>query len=129
MLTKSANTTMLPVSDVDRATKFYADRLGLNLSTTTPDGPIFAAGVGDSIGLMRTEDVERSKHTVLTFKVDDVAAEITELEGRGVRFEDYDLPNLHTENHIADMDNGERAAWFTDTEGNILCLHQERSAN
>jgi hypothetical protein len=38
-------------------------------------------------------------------------------------FEDYDLPGLKTERHIATMGN-EKAAWFKDPEGNILCLHQ-----
>jgi len=33
------------------------------------------------------------------------------------------MPGLKTERHIARM-AGERAAWFKDTEGNILCLHQ-----
>ncbi|SDI52567.1 hypothetical protein SAMN05192558_108383 [Actinokineospora alba] len=125
MLTKSAITTMLPVSDVDRASRFYGETLGLTKRGTGPDGaPYFAAGMGDAIGLMPAKDTVPSKHTVLSFEVDDVAAEIKELEARGVRFEDYDLPDLHTENHIAEM-GGEKAAWFTDSEGNILCLHQE----
>ncbi|HVK25234.1 MAG TPA: VOC family protein [Actinokineospora sp.] len=127
MLTKSAITTILPVSDVDRASRFYAECLGLSHSATAPDGTrIFAAGMGDAIGLMPTEDGERSKHTVLTFEVADVKAEIRDLEGRGVHFEDYDLPNLRTVDHIAEF-NGDMAAWFTDTEGNILCLHQDAS--
>ncbi|MGH3860928.1 VOC family protein [Actinokineospora sp.] len=126
MLSESAITTMLPVSDVERARRFYAEKLGLSFTTMGSDGsPIFAAGKGDAIGLMPAKDTVPSKHTVLSFEVDDVAAEIKELEARGVRFEDYDLPDLHTENHIADMD-GEKAAWFTDSEGNILCLHQEK---
>ena len=40
-----------------------------------------------------------------------------------MRFEDYDLPGLRTVDHIAEMGN-EKAAWFCDTEGNILCLHE-----
>ncbi|SDD12977.1 VOC family protein [Actinokineospora iranica] len=127
MLTKSAITTMLPVSDVDRAGRFYAECLGLRRGPTGPDGAVvFDAGAGDSIGLLPADDEERGKHTVLSFRVDDVAAEISELEARGVRFEDYDLPGLRTVDHIADL-GGERAAWFTDSEGNILCLHQEKT--
>ena len=44
-------------------------------------------------------------------------------EGHGVRFEDYDLPDLKTVNHICEMGD-ERAAWFSDPDGNILCLHE-----
>jgi hypothetical protein len=40
-----------------------------------------------------------------------------------VSFEDYDLPDLHTEGHIATM-GSEKAAWFLDPDGNVLCLHQ-----
>lgn len=73
--------------------------------------------------LLRRDKPTKAEHTALTFEVDDIDREVAELEGRGVRFEDYDLPGLRTERHIAKMD-GERAAWFKDTEGNILCIHQ-----
>lgn len=124
MLTKAITTTMLPVADVERASRFYADKLGLNLKMTAADGTaIFDAGNGDAIGLLQSEPGSQSARTVLSFEVSDLTAEIQDLEGRGVSFEDYDLPDLKTENHIASMGN-ERAAWFRDTEGNILCLHE-----
>jgi predicted enzyme related to lactoylglutathione lyase len=124
MLTKTMITTMLPVADAERATRFYADTLGLQLRTTAPDGSrIFDAGNGDAIGLMPAAEGAQSKHTVLSFEVSDLVGEIRDLETRGVRFEDYDLPGLKTVDHIAEMGN-EKAAWFCDTEGNILCLHE-----
>jgi hypothetical protein len=55
--------------------------------------------------------------------VSDITQEIRDLEARGVAFEDYDLPNLKTVGHVAVMGN-EKAAWFCDPEGNILCIHQ-----
>jgi hypothetical protein len=52
---------------------------------------------------------------------------VAELRSRGIVFEEYDLPGLKTINGIADMD-GERAAWFKDSEGNILSIsHVENS--
>jgi predicted enzyme related to lactoylglutathione lyase len=124
MLTKTMITTMLPVSDLDRATRFYTEKLGLHQRAATPDGGrILDAGNGDAIGLMPAEVGAQSKHTVLSFEVMDLSREIQDLESHGVRFEDYDLPGLKTVDHIADM-GGERAAWFCDTEGNILCLHE-----
>lgn len=124
MLTKTMMTTMLPVTDVDRATRFYADKLGLRERATSSDGGrILDAGNGDAIGLMPAEPGAQSRHTVLSFEVSDLAGEIQDLESRGVRFEDYDLPGLRTVNHIAEMGT-EKAAWFCDTEGNILCLHE-----
>lgn len=129
MLSKSMTTTMLPVADVERATRFYADVLGLHHRMTAPDGTaIFDAGHGDSIGLLKSEPDTQSARTALSFEVTDIAGEIGELESRGVVFEDYDLPELKTVNHIATMGD-ERAAWFRDTEGNILCVHEAVAAN
>jgi predicted enzyme related to lactoylglutathione lyase len=124
MLTRSMTTTMLPVSDVDRASRFYGETLGLRARATGADGSrIFDAGNGDAIGLMPAEAGAQSGHTVLSFEVADVANEIRDLESRGVRFADYDLPDLKTVAHIAEL-GGEKAAWFSDSEGNILCIHQ-----
>jgi predicted enzyme related to lactoylglutathione lyase len=124
MLSTARTTTMLPVTDVDRAGTFYAERLGLRQAGTAPDGTrIFDAGNGDAIGLLQAEAGAQSKRTVLSFEVDDIVAEIRELEGRGVTFEDYDMPGLKTVDHVAEF-GGEKAAWFCDPDGNILCIHQ-----
>jgi predicted enzyme related to lactoylglutathione lyase len=124
MLTKATTTTMLPVSDMDRAARFYGDTLGLHQKTTGADGSrIFDAGNGDAIGLLSSEPGSQSQRTVLSFEVTDIAAEIRDLEGRGVTFADYDLPDLKTVNHIAEMGT-EKAAWFADPDGNILCVHE-----
>lgn len=60
---------------------------------------------------------------MLSFEVPDISAEVNELSDRGVEFADYDLPDLKTVDHVAEL-GGEKAAWFADTEGNILCIHQ-----
>ena len=49
---------------------------------------------------------------------------IAELEGRGVVFADYDLPGFKTVEHVCVL-GSEKAAWFSDPEGNILCLHED----
>jgi predicted enzyme related to lactoylglutathione lyase len=124
MLTKAMTTTMLPVSDMDRAARFYGDTLGLHLRATSIDGSrLFDAGNGDAIGLLQAETGAQSKRTVLTFEVANISGEIRDLERRGVTFADYDLPDLKTVGHVAQMGN-EKAAWFSDPEGNILCIHE-----
>jgi hypothetical protein len=60
----------------------------------------------------------------LSFEVRHIEDDIRELEQAGVVFEDYDLPDLKTVNHICVL-GSEKAAWFKDTEGNFLCLHEE----
>ncbi len=123
MLTESTITTMLPVTDTDRAGHFYTDSLGLKQTGKGEDGTLyFAAGAG-AIGLRQMPDGTQSENTALSFEVTDLNGEIATLEGRGVHFQDFEMEGLKTVNHIAEMGK-ERAAWFTDSEGNVLCLHQ-----
>ncbi|XVV06583.1 VOC family protein [Actinosynnema sp. CA-248983] len=124
MLTDTRTTTVLPVSDVERASRFYTDQLGLTQSGTGPDGSrTFDLGFGNALSLLPAEEGSQTKHTVLSFEISDISSEIRQLEARGVRFEDYDTPDLKTVDHIAEM-GGEKAAWFCDSEGNYLCLHE-----
>lgn len=60
---------------------------------------------------------------MLSFEVTDIVAEISDLESRGVSFPYDDLPDLRTTDHVCVL-GSEKAAWFSDTEGNILCLHE-----
>jgi predicted enzyme related to lactoylglutathione lyase len=60
----------------------------------------------------------------LSFRVDDIEKEIRDLQARGVVFADYDLPGLKTVEHVCVL-GSEKAAWFQDPEGNILCLHED----
>jgi catechol 2,3-dioxygenase-like lactoylglutathione lyase family enzyme len=125
MLTSRPIMPVLPVTDLERARRFYSDRLGLRPSgeRSAQDAVVLEAGHGTKLELLKRDQPTKAEHTALTFEVDDIDHEVAELEGRGVRFEDYNTPSLKTERHIAKMD-GERAAWFKDTEGNILCIHQ-----
>lgn len=124
MLADATVTTILPASDLDRAASFYRDMLGMQDLGETPSGNrALRTTTGATIELLATEAGSQSTHTAASFEVPDVAAEVADLESRGVVFEDYDTPNLTTVNHIADL-GSERAAWFADPEGNILCVHQ-----
>ena len=60
----------------------------------------------------------------MSFRVDDILSEIRDLESRGVKFNDYDLPGFKTVGHVC-VRGAEKAAWFNDPEGNILCLHED----
>jgi hypothetical protein len=70
----------------------------------------------------------------MAWEVDNIGAVVAELVGRGVVFEDYDLPGLKTANGIAEVEGnypsrggvGERAAWFRDSEGNLLGIGQAK---
>jgi catechol 2,3-dioxygenase-like lactoylglutathione lyase family enzyme len=123
-LTTSTIATMLPVTDTDRAKEFYADRLGLPFEGSNSMGELrFGLAHGDSLVLLPREAGSQSKSTAVSWEVGDVEKEMAELESRGVTFEDYDMPGLKTVNHIAEVD-GDKAAWFLDPDGNVLCIHQ-----
>jgi catechol 2,3-dioxygenase-like lactoylglutathione lyase family enzyme len=115
---------MLPVTDVDRAQKFYSESLGLDYTGTNDEGSaIFALMGGSTLLLLPRPDGTRSESTAMSFEVEDIASEISALEGRGVVFEDYDLPEIKTVDHICEFGT-EKAAWFKDPDGNVLCVHE-----
>jgi hypothetical protein len=90
----------------------------------TDDGSeLFGDAGGPMLQLMPVSDGKHSEHTALSFEVTDIERIVKDMEARGVRFQDYDLPNLRTENHICTTDS-EKCAWFMDTEHNILCVHE-----
>jgi len=125
MLTKAAVTTMLPVKDLNRAREFYEKKLGLKPMGARQDGKfLFAGGDGGTLALFPKPEGTKAEHTAVSFLVKDIAREIKELAARGVVFEDYDFPGLKTENHVCVL-GSEKAAWFKDTEGNYLCLHED----
>lgn len=124
-LARSGVALMLPVTDVDRASRFYEQSLGLELTGTNAEGSaMFAVGSDAQLVLLPRPGSTPSESTALSFEVEDVTAEIRALEDRGVVFEDYDLPELTTVDHVAEMGD-EKAAWFKDPDGNVLCLHQD----
>ncbi len=124
MLDHSPVTCMLPVKDLDRARSFYEQRLGLTPLGAKPDGKFIYRCGGTELALFPKPEGTQATHTALSFRVDDIRHAVADLEGRGVAFADYDLPGLKTVGHVCVL-GSEKAAWFEDTEGNILCLHED----
>jgi predicted enzyme related to lactoylglutathione lyase len=124
MLTRAPVTTILPVRDMTRARNFYEKTLGLEPKGFAADGNyLFACGGGAQIALIPKPEGTKAEHTALSFEVSGIEKVIADLEGRGVVFEDYDFPNLKTVNHVCVL-GSDKAAWFKDTEGNYLCVHE-----
>ena len=124
MLSDSSVTTMLPVKDMARARNFYETRLGLNPGGLKPDGKFVYRVGGSTLALFPKPEGTRADHTAISFQVQDIAASIERLKRAGVAFEDYDFPGLKTVDHICVL-GAEKAAWFKDTEGNFLCIHED----
>lgn len=124
MLTKAVVTTILPVKDMDRARDFYEKKLGLEPRGFAADGNyVFACGGEAHIALITKPEGTKAEHTALSFEVHGIERVISGLQAEGVVFEDYDFPNLKTVDHVCVL-GSEKAAWFKDSEGNYLCVHE-----
>ena len=124
MLGKADFTPMIAVKDLDRAKQFYTETLGLK-PTGEENSEVFMLKSGDTtLSLYRSEFAGTNKATALTFDVDDIKSEVSELKGKGISFEHYDLDGLKQEGDIYTAE-GMKTAWFKDPDGNILCLIEE----
>lgn len=124
MLSDSSVTTMLPVKDMARARAFYEGCLGLKPGGLKPDGKFVYMVAGSTLALFPKPEGTKADHTAISFRVSDIASSIERLKRAGVVFEDYDFPGLKTVNHVCVL-GAEKAAWFKDTEGNYLCIHED----
>jgi catechol 2,3-dioxygenase-like lactoylglutathione lyase family enzyme len=123
MLSNSMVYPSLPAVDLKRARKFYEEKLGLKVvAEDKSPGIMFQAGQNSYLYLYQ-RGATKADHTVAAFMVDNVESEVMNLKNKGVKFEDYNIPNMKikTVNGIATME-GMKGAWFKDTEGNILSL-------
>jgi catechol 2,3-dioxygenase-like lactoylglutathione lyase family enzyme len=131
MLKDGRVVTRIPAQDLDRARRFYAEQLGLEPSEERPGGLLYRCGGGE-FALYQSAGASPGTFTQMAWDVDDVERAVAELRRRGVVFEDVDLPGLTTVGGIAEVSGnypskggkGERAAWFRDSEGNMLGIGQ-----
>ena len=123
MLTDARIGPTLPASDMQRAKAFYRDKLELADFEETEDLITFQCGGGTGLMLFPSPNAGKCPTTYAGWDVDDVEAEVGRLKKNGVVFEEYDTPAYKTVDGIATMDGG-KAAWFKDSEGNILALSQ-----
>jgi catechol 2,3-dioxygenase-like lactoylglutathione lyase family enzyme len=127
MLADAEIAAIVPVSDIDRAVEFYEDKLGLKLEVRRDDLPQnreaeFGGGNGTLL-VYESVAAGQSRGTVAGFRVDDLESAASALRERGVVFEEYDMPELKTENGIARIGDV-LAAWLKDPDGNIIAIEQ-----
>lgn len=115
----------LPASDIARARKFYEEILGLKPDPSSGnEGATYRCAEGTALFLYPSGYAGTNQATAAGWQVPDLKAVVGTLKEMGVKFQEYDIPGLRTENGIAVQPDGTMAAWFTDTEGNILAVDQ-----
>jgi tRNA-Thr(GGU) m(6)t(6)A37 methyltransferase TsaA len=123
--------TRLPAQDLGRARRFYSEKLGLEPSEERPGGLRYRMAAGE-FALFQSTGCPSGEHTQMGWEVDDLDEVVRDLRERGVVFEEYEVPGLTTVDGIAEVEgnypskrsSGERAAWFRDSEGNLLGIGQ-----
>jgi catechol 2,3-dioxygenase-like lactoylglutathione lyase family enzyme len=124
MLANSTICAVIAAKDLDRAQRWYAEKLDLRPLRQEALGLLYQVG-NTQFFLYQTDSAGTAQNTVARFEVDDIDAAMADLRRRGVIFEEYDYPDFKTVNGIA-MLGSDRAAWFKDSEGNFLALAQRR---
>jgi predicted enzyme related to lactoylglutathione lyase len=113
----------IPVKDVGRARQFYEQKLGFKPKQEVAGGVVYEFGEHTACFMYPTPNAGTSKASQAFWQVEDIECEVAELKARGVTFEEYDMPGMKTRNGIATA-GGAKAAWFKDTEGNIMAVIQ-----
>jgi predicted enzyme related to lactoylglutathione lyase len=123
MLDKATVTANIPAADLARARAFYADKLGLT-PIQEMDGImlLYRTATGSTFSVYQTEYAGQAGHTIAQWHVADVDAVVRDLKAKSVSFEHYDMPGVDWNDDVASMGDMGRAAWFKDSENNILCI-------
>jgi catechol 2,3-dioxygenase-like lactoylglutathione lyase family enzyme len=113
----------IPATDVARARRFYEEKLGLAPKEATASGVFYEFGEGTGCFLYPTPNAGTSMASQAFWEVEDVEREVAQLRSRGVVFENYAEPGQQHDKDIV-TDGGAKAAWFKDSEGNIMAVVQ-----
>jgi predicted enzyme related to lactoylglutathione lyase len=123
MLDKATVTANIPAADLARARAFYADKLGLTPSQEMEGVMlVYRTATGSAFSVYQTEYAGQSGHTIAQLHVADVDAAVRDLKAKSVVFEHYDMPGVDWDDDVASMGGMGKAAWFRDSENNILCI-------
>jgi catechol 2,3-dioxygenase-like lactoylglutathione lyase family enzyme len=111
----------LPARDIERARRFYAGALGVH-PFAERDGHLYYDIGGCRFMVFTSAGSASGTHDQLGFVTADLAAHVAQMRGSGVVFEDF----AGTNDGIADF-GPVRAAWFRDSEGNLINLIEGNS--
>lgn len=122
MLSESRTYTTIPVSDLERAKRFYGETLGLIAEMDTEGGVMYRSG-GTQFFVYPSR-YKASGHTQMSWVVGDIKAEVAALKGKGIEFVEFDVPGVKTVDGISQSGPAVWTAYFRDPDGNLLGLTQ-----
>lgn len=120
MLSDNNVIAMVAVSDKDAAKEFYGNKLGLSQIDENRGGIKYQCGQGQ-VFVYQTEFAGSNKATSATWEVTNIEAVVADLKGRGIVFEQYEIPRAEIRDGVYYM-GPMKAAWFKDPDGNTLGL-------
>ena len=122
MLTSHDASAIVAVTDLERARDFYGGTLGLRLINNGMGTLVFQTGTTRLIAYPSKEAGTNRANAVAWTCGTELEAIVRALQGKGVTFEQYDLPGTTFENGVH-RTGSFLAAWFKDPDGNILHLN------
>src|SRR3954462_8602495 len=102
MLENASIANRLPCQDLDRARRFYSEKLGLDPVDERPGGLLYRTA-GTEFVVFQSTGASPGTFTQMAWEVDDLDAVVAELRSRGVQFEDVDVPGLRTVNGVTEV--------------------------
>ena len=110
-------------TDLERSREFYEQKLGLNLSAEVPNHLLFEAGDGSTLLVYGRPSPNLADHTQVRSWCADIAADVSELVGRGVEFDLVEFGDFKMVDHVLTTPVG-KSAWIKDPDGNTIALFQ-----
>lgn len=117
----------LPATDVERAKDWYAEMLDLKPVDEGWGGYLYETKDGACFYIYPSESAGTNEATAAVFfdMGDDFDEAVEQMRNRGVELIEFDYDGMSTENGVMTDAAGERAAWFEDSEGNILAISSQ----
>jgi catechol 2,3-dioxygenase-like lactoylglutathione lyase family enzyme len=113
--------TDIAVKDINKARQFYGETLGLKEVKKDQRGDTIYQSGDSHLKVYQSTSAGTNQATYMSWDVDDVDGVVKELKSKGISFEHYDMPGITLEGDVHVM-GSERAAWFKDPDGNVLCV-------
>lgn len=125
MLSDNKVSAVLCSTDLERSRDFYENKVGLRLSPATiKNHLVFECGDGTTLLIYGRPSPNLADHTQVRFWSSDVAADVRELDARGVVFDTVEFGDLRMVDHVLTSPGIGSSAWFKDPDGNTLALYQ-----